>query len=550
MPDLPNGRNSGPNMIMTANNDILTCGGSYRKKCYRYDKKIQDWIPHSDLKQWRRYAASITMPNAVYLFGGQFENTYEYMVNDGNVWQEGKTTIPGGFYEGCVVKLNNNELALVGGRGTESRIMKFNTATKVFTENWGRLKQPRHSHACVTLGNNILVVGGFGASSGSELINIEDGTQSETDVGDLNSKRFDFGLVSLGGNTTKILAIGGHGRSTYHDSVEEYDENTGQWKNVNMKLSEKKNDFGYLAVPSSAVCPMEEVMCESGEFRCSHGKKCIRNSWKCDGDNDCGDNSDERNCPGTTSEAIVITGGSRSNEISLGLDFLNTSEILNGPEGCTMPDLPEGRNRGHNMIMTANNDILTCGGGIIPYKQKCYRYDKTSRTWNPHSDLKQERYSAASITMPNAVYVFGGRKSYNTYEYLENDENVWQEGKTSIPGGFNQGCVVKLNNNELALVGGAGTESRIMKFNTATKVFTENWGRLKQPRRDHSCVTLGNSILVVGGFSGGYLASSELINIEDGRQSETDVGDLNSERDAFGLVSLGGNKKKNFSDWW
>merc|ERR1711899_533787 len=250
---------------------------------------------------------------------------------------------------------------------------------------------------------------------------------------------------------------------------------------------------------------------------------------------------------GTTSEAevIVITGGSRSNEISLGIDFFNTSEILNGPEGCTMPDLPEGHNWGHNMIMTANNDILTCGGANPAYKQKCYRYEKTSRTWNPHSDLKQERYYAASITMPNAVYVFGGSESYNTYEYLENDGNVWQEGKTSIPGGFNRGCVVKLNNNELALVGGTGTESRIMKFNTATKVFTENWGRLKQPRRDHACVTLGNSILVVGGFGdGGYLASSELINIEDGRQSETDVGDLNSERYKFGLVSLGGNTKK------
>ena len=46
------------------------------------------------------------------------------------------------------------------------------------------------------------------------------------------------------------------------------------------------------------------VMCESGEFRCSHGKKCIRNSWKCDGDNDCGDNSDERNCPGWLIELI------------------------------------------------------------------------------------------------------------------------------------------------------------------------------------------------------------------------------------------------------
>merc|ERR1712038_1297318 len=257
MPDLSNGGNWAHNMIMTANNVILTCGGvAYRKKCYKYDKKIQDWIPHSDLKQGREEAASITMPNAVYLFGGEFENTYEYMVNDENVWQEGKTTIPGGFYEGCVVKLNNNELALIGGRGTESRIMKFNTATKVFTENWGRLKQPRHGHACVTLGNSILVVGGGpGILASSELINIEDGRQSETVVGDLNSERNYFGLVSLGGNTTKILAIGGFGYKVNHDSVEEYDENTGQWKNVTMKLSEKKGQFGYLAVPSSAVCP-------------------------------------------------------------------------------------------------------------------------------------------------------------------------------------------------------------------------------------------------------------------------------------------------------
>jgi len=198
------------------------------------------------------------MPNAVYLFGGIVEPTYEYMVNDEYVWQEGKTSIPGGFREGCVVKLNNNELALVGGRGTESRIMKFNTATKVFTENWGRLKQPRHSHACVTLGNSILVVGGFdgGRLASSELINIEDGRQSETDVGDLNSRRSEFGLVSLGGNTTKILAIGGSkGPGIDHDSVEEYDENTGQWKNANMKLSKERVDFAYLAVPSSAVCP-------------------------------------------------------------------------------------------------------------------------------------------------------------------------------------------------------------------------------------------------------------------------------------------------------
>ena len=39
----------------------------------------------------------------------------------------------------------------------------------------------------------------------------------------------------------------------------------------------------------------ERGCCSSTEFRCKTGK-CIRDSWICDGDNDCGDNSDEQRC--------------------------------------------------------------------------------------------------------------------------------------------------------------------------------------------------------------------------------------------------------------
>ena len=39
----------------------------------------------------------------------------------------------------------------------------------------------------------------------------------------------------------------------------------------------------------------ERGCCSSTEFRCKSGK-CIRENWICDGDNDCGDNSDEQRC--------------------------------------------------------------------------------------------------------------------------------------------------------------------------------------------------------------------------------------------------------------
>lgn len=42
--------------------------------------------------------------------------------------------------------------------------------------------------------------------------------------------------------------------------------------------------------PSVSAAPRE---CEEDEFQCQNGY-CIRSLWHCDGDNDCGDNSDEQ----------------------------------------------------------------------------------------------------------------------------------------------------------------------------------------------------------------------------------------------------------------
>lgn len=47
--------------------------------------------------------------------------------------------------------------------------------------------------------------------------------------------------------------------------------------------------------PSVPAAPRE---CEEDEFQCQNGY-CIRSLWHCDGDNDCGDNSDEQ-CGGGT----------------------------------------------------------------------------------------------------------------------------------------------------------------------------------------------------------------------------------------------------------
>ncbi|XP_038610031.1 sortilin-related receptor isoform X2 [Tachyglossus aculeatus] len=47
---------------------------------------------------------------------------------------------------------------------------------------------------------------------------------------------------------------------------------------------------------NNSSCVRENDGCLSGQYRCSNGN-CINSIWRCDFDNDCGDMSDETNCP-------------------------------------------------------------------------------------------------------------------------------------------------------------------------------------------------------------------------------------------------------------
>jgi len=225
-------------------------------------KKKKKWKNHSSLTQERREATGITMPKGIYLFGGYHSETkFEYLPTNGKIWQEGGKSIPGGFGGGCGVKINSEELVLIGGVGTGTRVLKFNTMTNTFT-TWSTLNQGRFAHSCTVLDQNIIVVGGYALTGGSttpktastEIISISNnGKSTMAATGNLNIARVHFGLVTLKGPL--VLAFGGQTDSDRLDTIEKWNQETQQWKLVeSTTLSEKKAFFGYLAVPASAVC--------------------------------------------------------------------------------------------------------------------------------------------------------------------------------------------------------------------------------------------------------------------------------------------------------
>ena len=224
-------------------------------------------------------------------------------------------------------------------------------------------------------------------------------------------------------------------------------------------------------------------------------------------------------------------------------DGISTVEVLTGDLGTKqLPNLPQ--NICDSSMAQHDGMILLCGGENND--QKCLKLDHG--TWTEHSTLNKERYFHSAVATDSATFVFGGSNSRKTYEYLPMDSNTWIMGKTKIPGGFLAGgAIVVKSGQEIWLIGGLGTEKRILSFNVNDQTFQVLPSQLNVRRIGHRCAFIPNTkkIMITGGrsFGDGYLNSTEILDTEDG--SVIMASPMNSKRrnHGMGVITINGEEK-------
>ena len=179
--------------------------------------------------------------------------TWEWLPSGTNQWISGNTSIPDdGFWNGCAVKINDNEILLIGGYDTYERVLKFNTITKQFINLGNILNYGRTLHACTRFQDEIIIAGGQFAPSSTEIINLNDLTTAHTAGNFVQARAFHSLVVVHIDSKPTVLALGGfndYGQNL--DSIEMWNSTTETWTMSSMKLTEPKDSFGIVSFRGS-----------------------------------------------------------------------------------------------------------------------------------------------------------------------------------------------------------------------------------------------------------------------------------------------------------
>ena len=240
---------------------ILHCGGSAtdsRQSCLKLSNGA--WVSHSTLNAARRSSGAATTNSGSFIFGGyNSDSTFEYMTKGNTNWQTGNQNIPNGYIAGCVIQISDEIIYLIGGRSSttnyESRILAFDSTSKVFTTLSTKLITGRWAHSCEFIPNTtkVMISGGFNAwyLDVTEILDVTTGSISHGPAMNIKRRHHGSGIITVG-SEDKLVVFGGYNGLPL-DSIELFNPQTNSWEMMSETLTEPKSGFGYLTIKEGDI---------------------------------------------------------------------------------------------------------------------------------------------------------------------------------------------------------------------------------------------------------------------------------------------------------
>ena len=218
---------------------VFTCGGSRipdtLDDCYAVDVAGDGvWQPAPSMRQNRKDFSLIAMEDYLLAIGGLNGSLYLDSVEifDGESWTMEKFKLINPRYAHCSVKINDEEILVLGGGGYDGRLTSVEKVNIVQGTSivFGSMTMTRMYFGCSFSEeeNRVYVSGGWGTTSLVEYLDLN--TQEWTRIANLNIGRDGHQMEIIGG---KLTVFGGSGHDyNYIDSVEQYQARENTWEMV------------------------------------------------------------------------------------------------------------------------------------------------------------------------------------------------------------------------------------------------------------------------------------------------------------------------------
>jgi len=258
---------------------------------------------------------------------------------------------------------------------------------------------------------------------------------------------------------------------------------------------------------------------EADFFQCSWGN--IPITLRCDGTNNCGDNSDEESCEKVL-KVLVSTGNPRTDGRT------QTTKVINLEDNSMCQDVGDFPLEVSYAVGSYLGSFpVICGGEDGSYTSLYQCHQLKSGVWQPFATLVQRRHGAAGIVHANTFIIFGGWDSTGgTSGRLSTTEIVTEEGQVTpgpeMPVAVFYHSIASLDEKTWILTGGytstTSSTDETWFFDPVSQEFQQG-PPLITGRYDHASATLKdqdtkeNIVAVVGGYSvaGGFLDSTEFL---------------------------------------